>query len=165
MLNFIQNLQYYMVFEVVEPNSASLQRSLPKATTIDDVLASHSDFLDKCLRDCMLSNREVLRVISRLTALSLSFTSQLQQASGEETARPLPPPLRSPSKTLSRLLSVSELEPGSMAETVEQCDASFTRDVVLLLEKLNTLEVESVGGIAARLNFNGFYQTESEDAL
>lgn len=165
MLNFIQNLQYYMVFEVVEPNSASLQHSLPKATTIDDVLASHSDFLDKCLRDCMLSNREVLRVISRLTALSLSFTSQLQQANGEETARPLPPPLRSPSKTLSRLLSVSELEPGSMAETVEQCDASFTRDVVLLLEKLNTLEVESVGGIAARLNFNGFYQTESEDAL
>ena len=42
MLNFVQGLQYYMSYEVLEKNWLLMQRTLREAATIDEVLARHT---------------------------------------------------------------------------------------------------------------------------
>ncbi|CAG5903300.1 unnamed protein product [Menidia menidia] len=70
MLNFVQNIQYYMMFEVMEPTW--------HASNIDDVLCHHTSFLDNCLKDCMLTNPELLRIFSKLMSVCVMFTSCMQ---------------------------------------------------------------------------------------
>ena len=77
MLNFVQNYQYYMTFEVLEPNWCMMEQKLREAITIDVVLQEHNDFLDRCLKDCMLTNSEVLRIVSRILTLCLTFSTIL----------------------------------------------------------------------------------------
>ena len=42
MLNFVQGLQYYMCYEVLEPNCRHLESKLSHVVTIDEVLALHT---------------------------------------------------------------------------------------------------------------------------
>lgn len=55
------------------PNSPPLQ-----ASNIDDVLCHHTSFLDNCLKDCMLTNPELLRIFSKLMAVCVMFTNCMQ---------------------------------------------------------------------------------------
>lgn len=62
MLNFVQQLLYYTCFEVLEPNWSGLEQQLSKVSTVDEVLEYHGDFLDTCLKECMLTNPKLLKV-------------------------------------------------------------------------------------------------------
>ncbi|KAI9300938.1 gamma-tubulin complex component protein [Cunninghamella echinulata] len=62
MLAFVQQFTYYVTNEVLEPNWRHLESNLTKASTVDEVLQYHSDFLDTCLKECMLTNSKLLRV-------------------------------------------------------------------------------------------------------
>uniref|UniRef100_A0A8C0L6N3 Gamma-tubulin complex component n=1 Tax=Canis lupus dingo TaxID=286419 RepID=A0A8C0L6N3_CANLU len=79
MLNFVQNIQYYMMFEVMEPTWHILEKNLKSASNIDDVLGHHTSFLDNCLKDCMLTNPELLKVFSRLMSVCVMFTNCMQK--------------------------------------------------------------------------------------
>ena len=163
MLNFVQNLQYYMMCEVLEPNWAQLVQGLRSVSNIDDVLLMHNDFLDKCLRDCMLSNREVLTTMSRLLAICVSFTRHIQLAGtwqegakGEQEVKIQ----RSDLGGRSRLLSEDGVGGGTcIRDTVMECEQKFTSDLVQLLGWLYSMTSDSVGSMVARLDFNGFYKT------
>lgn len=50
----------------------------PKASNIDDVLGHHTGFLDTCLKDCMLTNPELLKVFSKLMSVCVMFTNCMQ---------------------------------------------------------------------------------------
>ena len=79
MLNFVQSLQYYMTMEVLEPNWCIFEKKLLSVATIDDVLRAHTDFLDTSLRDCLLSDRNILKTVSRLMELCLHFSQHMQE--------------------------------------------------------------------------------------
>lgn len=49
-----------------------------QASNIDDVLGHHTSFLDSCLKDCMLTNPELLRVFSKLMSVCVMFTNCMQ---------------------------------------------------------------------------------------
>ena len=151
MLNYVQNLQYFITCEVLEPLWAGLENSLRSASTIDDVLVRHNDFLDMCLKDCMLSNREVLKVTSRLLAICISFTRHVQQARGHKT------PHSSIKGGRARLLS-EDGGGSNVAEMVAGCEEKFKKELVKLLDWLYNRGPETVKGMVARLDFNGFYQ-------
>lgn len=183
MLNFVQNLQYYMTFEVLEPNWRELEKSLRSVHTIDDVLSTHTDFLDKSLRDCLLSDRELLKIVSRLSSLCITFTDYLQRSHPDdlpagstlevvknETKAPHGSTIlpsgevfeggADPRKLRNRLLS-SEWEvlgEDSFEESISKLDEAFSRDFVNLLHKLFELGGNTVGSMVSRLDFNGFYQ-------
>lgn len=53
-----------------------------QASTIDDVLGHHASFLDGCLKDCMLTNPELLRVFSKLMSVCVMFTNCMQVPPG-----------------------------------------------------------------------------------
>ena len=75
MLSFVQNIQYYMTVEVLEPHWSVMEGRLREVSTIDEVLREHNDFLDRCLKDCMLTNSEILKVVSRLFTLCDAFAT------------------------------------------------------------------------------------------
>lgn len=75
------------------PRGQRLTRAaLGQASNIDDVLGHHTSFLDSCLKDCMLTNPELLRVFSKLMSVCVMFTNCMQVR--PHTAPPLcrPPP-------------------------------------------------------------------------
>lgn len=92
MLHFMQNFVYYMMFEVIEPNWLQMEAKLsgrdekdamesdpinnPK--TVDDVLSEHNDFLQKSLSECLLSNRDLIRTLTKLMTTCLLFSDQMK---------------------------------------------------------------------------------------
>ncbi|QRV92965.1 spindle pole body component alp4 [Ceratobasidium sp. AG-Ba] len=66
MLAFVQQILAFATFEVLEPNWRALEKRLERTTTVDQVLRDHVDFLDTCLKECMLTSAKLLRVYSNL---------------------------------------------------------------------------------------------------
>jgi gamma-tubulin complex component 2 len=62
MLSFVQQILAFATFEVLEPNWRMLETKLAKVTTVDQLLRDHVDFLDTCLKECMLTSSKLLRV-------------------------------------------------------------------------------------------------------
>jgi gamma-tubulin complex component 2 len=85
MLVFVQQLLYFCTAEVIEPNWQALMARLktkeenkgvsaPVTRTVDELMQDHVDFLDTCLKECMLTNSRLLRVCSQ------SFLRSILQA-------------------------------------------------------------------------------------
>src|SRR5258706_2053947 len=62
MLAFVQQILAFATFEVLEPNWRNLEAKLENVKTVDQLLRDHVDFLDTCLKECMLTSSKLLRV-------------------------------------------------------------------------------------------------------
>lgn len=74
MLVFVQQLLYFCTAEVIEPNWTKFMSRLSTTDdaldkqpggptrTVDELMQDHVDFLDTCLKECMLTNSKLLRV-------------------------------------------------------------------------------------------------------
>jgi gamma-tubulin complex component 2 len=67
MLVYIRQLLYFCISEVIEPNWQSFMEKLQNGSvsavgTVDELMQNHIDFLDACLKECMLNNARLLRV-------------------------------------------------------------------------------------------------------
>ncbi|KAF5381666.1 hypothetical protein D9615_005466 [Tricholomella constricta] len=87
MLSFVQQILAFTTFEVLEPNWRALELKLDKVTTVDQLLRDHVDFLDTCLKECMLTSSKLLKAYSRLIVTcstfalyAASFTKSVNQA-------------------------------------------------------------------------------------
>jgi len=69
MLAFVQQMFAFAVSEVLESNWRKLMQHLLNVKTVDQLLGAHMDFLDTCLKECMLTNPKLLRVSSKLTKI------------------------------------------------------------------------------------------------
>ena len=84
MLNFVQQFMYYCTSEVIEPNWQNLMAKMNGTEkpakncqngeqqvnrTVDELMEDHVDFLDTCLKECMLMNSKLLKVGFCRTAL------------------------------------------------------------------------------------------------
>ena len=78
MLNFVQNFEYYMMFEVIEPHWRHFQASLGAVENIDQVLALHMELLESCMKDCMLINQELLKIVTKLMMVCITFSNFIQ---------------------------------------------------------------------------------------
>lgn len=56
-----------------------------QVTNIDGVLEKHNDFLDRCLKDCMLTNIELLKVRAATSCKRFDFLEEIV-ARGSEVA-------------------------------------------------------------------------------
>ena len=81
MLNFVQSFTYYCTAEVIEPNWHSLMQKVhgkdqsgnAATRTVDELMEDHVDFLDTCLKECMLMNPKLLKVWSQSVLLDRSI--------------------------------------------------------------------------------------------
>jgi len=73
MLNFVQQFMYYVCFEVLEPNWVLMEQKIKKATTVEEVLKIHSDFQDTCLKECMLTTPNSLKIFNEIMMTCKKF--------------------------------------------------------------------------------------------
>ncbi|GFR76401.1 gamma-tubulin complex component [Elysia marginata] len=147
MLNFVQNFEYYMMFEVIEPNWHDFQQNMAKVSNVDDVLAFHGDFLDCCLKDCMLTSTELLRIVHKLLVVCVTFSNYVQVLA----------------EHVDHILRDENFE-----QTIMRFDTNFSRHLLELLDKImdeftNSYE-HKLFNIVNRLDFNGYY-TEKLEAM
>ncbi|XP_074965802.1 gamma-tubulin complex component 2 isoform X4 [Phalacrocorax aristotelis] len=188
MLNFVQNIQYYMMFEVMEPTWHILEKNLKLASNIDDVLSHHTSFLDNCLKDCMLTNPELLKIFSKLMSVCVMFTNCMQRFTQSmkldneldrltlEHGTMLGPPTEeeraeetAKKKLTNKLLAEHadnlHLTSGFEA-TINKFDSNFSTHLLDLLDKLSIYSTNdcehSMLNIIYRLDFNGFYTERLE---
>lgn len=76
MLVFVQQFTYYCTTEVIEPHWQTLMARVngtdkssrdgfqKPSRTVDELMEDHVDFLDTCLKECMLMNSKLLKVTS-----------------------------------------------------------------------------------------------------
>lgn len=181
MLNFVQNIQYYMMFEVMEPTWHIMENNLKSASNIDDVLCHHTSFLDNCLKDCMLTNPELLRIFSKLMSVCVMFTNCMQrftQSMKIDTEMKRTDGCPTPSERVeeaekkrvtSKFLAehVDALQSDSGFEgTIGKFDSNFSTLLMDLLDKLSIYSTNdcehSMINIIYRLDFNGFYTERLE---
>ncbi|GMF43046.1 unnamed protein product [Phytophthora fragariaefolia] len=79
MLHFQQNFVYYMMFEVISPRWHDFQQQFATAGTVDDILEFQGEFLDICLKECLLTDPELLRVLTKLMTVCMTFANSIER--------------------------------------------------------------------------------------
>jgi gamma-tubulin complex component 2 len=84
MLHFVQNLNNYMTFEVVESNWLEMMSAIndPETSheqTVDAILEVHDTFLGKTLDACLLTNPFLIKSLTKLLKTCLLFTDQMKR--------------------------------------------------------------------------------------
>uniref|UniRef100_A0AAZ3PZN9 Gamma-tubulin complex component n=1 Tax=Oncorhynchus tshawytscha TaxID=74940 RepID=A0AAZ3PZN9_ONCTS len=177
MLNFVQNIQYYMMFEVMEPTWHIMENNLKSASNIDDVLCHHTSFLDNCLKDCMLTNPELLKIFSKLMSVCVMFTNCMQRFTQSmkldremnrltlEHGTMEGPPTQSERTFLAEHMDALQSD-SCFEATISKFDSNFSTLLLDLLDKLSVYSTNdcehSMINIIYRLDFNGFYTERLE---
>lgn len=78
MMNAVQNIGYYMMIEVVEPKWHAFLEKMKTVENVDEVLEVHQNFLDSCLKNCMLTDANLLRNSSKLFKVCVKFCDFIQ---------------------------------------------------------------------------------------
>ncbi|KAI8807514.1 Spc98 family-domain-containing protein [Cladochytrium replicatum] len=73
MLCFVQQFMFFTFFEVFEPAWGKMEAKIASVATVDQVLQYHNDFLDTCLKECMLTNPALLQTFQKITTVCLAF--------------------------------------------------------------------------------------------
>ncbi|ORY34102.1 Spc98 family-domain-containing protein [Naematelia encephala] len=75
MLAFVRQVLAFATGEVLETNWRALEGKLAKVQTVDQLLRDHVDFLDTCLKQCMLTTSKLLSVYAKLMRTMSTFVS------------------------------------------------------------------------------------------
>ncbi|GAX21139.1 hypothetical protein FisN_1Lh184 [Fistulifera solaris] len=83
MVHFVQNLIYYLMHEVLEPQWLEMEAFIfdydgKKDETIDDIVNVHMRFLNQALEACLLTNRNLVRSLTKLMKTCLLFSDQMK---------------------------------------------------------------------------------------
>ena len=64
---------YYIQVEVLEPRFHKLKEGLKDVRTVDDVIKLHSEFLDECLKETLLTDEKLFKTIMGINMRILYF--------------------------------------------------------------------------------------------
>jgi gamma-tubulin complex component 2 len=145
MLNFVQNFQYYMAFEVIEPAWNAFLTTMQKVSNVDEVLECHLGMITSILDDSMLTIKVLLEKVTRILNLCLRFC-----------------------KKISLMYSQNNFD-AHIYEKICAADVKFSKMLVSFLKEVSEISQSSnksnkVGNIIHRMNFNGYYTSSLEDS-
>lgn len=66
------------MIEVVEPKWHAFLEKMKTVENVDEVLAVHQNFIDSCLKNCMLTDANLLRNSSKLFKVCVKFCDFIQ---------------------------------------------------------------------------------------
>ncbi|KAI1823118.1 Spc98 family-domain-containing protein [Xylaria intraflava] len=169
MVVFVQQLLYFCTLEVIEPNWQSLMSRLKAKDgsldgsgkpdrTVDELMQDHVDFLDTCLKGCMLTNGKLIRIHSKLMqtctvfAAYANWLSRELEKSDPDLIGPIKPPNMS-DKQWARFQTAKQKSPGestansqlqdeegrisNLFEIIKKWETNFSRHLQILLDALN----------------------------
>ncbi|KAH7149985.1 Spc98 family-domain-containing protein [Dactylonectria estremocensis] len=178
MLVFVQQLLYFCTSEVIEPNWTKFMSRLKTEEgnagstgsggvnrTVDELMQDHVDFLDTCLKECMLTNSKLLRIHSKLiqtctifAAYTNRLTRELEKSDPDLSGFNKPPTMTADqwkrfqmtkaaqrSSTSANHDASTASAPGAdtdariegLFETIRNLEGSFSRHLQILLDALN----------------------------
>jgi len=82
MLHFLENYIHYMLYEVVEPNWHIFIGNISDtkmARNVDDLIKLHSGYQDTCLKECLLTNIDLLEVLHKILTTCLKFETLMME--------------------------------------------------------------------------------------
>uniref|UniRef100_A0A182J530 Gamma-tubulin complex component n=1 Tax=Anopheles atroparvus TaxID=41427 RepID=A0A182J530_ANOAO len=178
MLIAIQGFESYMMIEVIEPNWHIFYQNMKQVKNIDDVLNYHQDFLDQCLKNCMLTVPDLLKPIINLCNICIKFCDFLAESQRHFVDAELTCMLASSddfslSSESDYELHASQQNATSMeptetfSERVEQFRHDFTNQLMTLLRKITDVATLSTSerfiNLIYRINFNSYYSEGNEN--
>ena len=89
MINFIQNLIYYLFNEIIEPNYIQLIKNLENAKSMEDVINYHDKFLDNCMNEGLIIDNlkgklnDILSCCYYYCHIILQYTKNIKMKSQE----------------------------------------------------------------------------------
>lgn len=75
MLHFVNNYLSFMTFETIEPKWQILEKKLQSASTIDEVIEEHENFLDSVMDSCYLLDLSSYALIKDIKSVCLSYSN------------------------------------------------------------------------------------------
>ncbi|MCJ1398798.1 hypothetical protein MMC11_001999 [Xylographa trunciseda] len=186
MLNFVQQFTYYCTSEVIEPNwqilmakvngnkndSNGAQTGEQKVNrTVDELMEDHVDFLDTCLKECMLMNSKLLRIHAKLMSCCTFFA--INTSSFSRTLCSADASLAGSAGALAYLATrypssrhpipdhLKTYDPeglSKMSELLDKYEENFNRHLALLLDALDyyaATETVALGRLCAQLSMTG----------
>merc|ERR1711871_1519108 len=76
----MQNMVYYMTNEVIEPRWHDMESKLRACRTMDEVLHHHTELLNTVLKECLLTEKELLKTLNKIMTICLLFADQMKIA-------------------------------------------------------------------------------------
>ncbi|GAM37086.1 gamma tubulin complex subunit [Talaromyces pinophilus] len=159
MLVFIQQLLYFCTAEVIEPNWQSLMERVNGTAagtqssallptdevdgskqvnrTVDELMQDHVDFLDTCLKECMLTQAKLLKIHSKLMTCCTMFATwtAASLARSMSTADPDLSAGAPGAPADARPYDATRL--AKLEDTLKRYEDHFNRHLRILLDSLN----------------------------
>lgn len=169
--HFVQNIQSYVMFEVLDTSWAKLQAGWRSCTDLDEVISQHDRYLVSIEEGAFLAQgcESVLSGITTLLALALDFCHLHDQACAAsfEAAEAME---EAEEEDVGSVFQVLRSQPfaRSLAECRAQLDgvaSSFSMKLQQLLQSLEEqpeLRVLDFSFLCCRLDFNGYYERQAD---
>ncbi|OAD55185.1 Gamma-tubulin complex component 2 [Eufriesea mexicana] len=165
MLDCIQHLAYYMMVEVIEPNWLTFISKMSKVSNVDDVLSVHQDLQDSYLKECMLTDSDLLGCITGICAACIEFCNFMERMSPYYIDAELTSMIGAYQEEVydseGEDGDVSKEHAASFEETIISLDEKFTQVLIRLLDRICDLGCdnnnEKLLNVFCRLDFNLFY--------
>ncbi|KAI8895937.1 Spc98 family-domain-containing protein [Globomyces pollinis-pini] len=149
MLHFIQQMIYFMFFEVINPHWIMMETAIKNATTVDGMMKVHDDFLDTCLKECMLTNPRLIAIFSCLITTCHSFvkfsTSVTSNHNNDITSNS------------DQNHSLSSVESKQYLTTLEQSFLLQIQSLIECIQILGVSETARLSSLVSQLDFNNYY--------
>ncbi|XP_076621442.1 gamma-tubulin complex component 2 isoform X1 [Colletes latitarsis] len=165
MLDCIQHLAYYMMVEVIEPNWLTFINKMNKVSNVDDVLSVHQSLQDSYLKECMLTDPDLLGFITGICAACIDFCNFMERMSPYYIDAELTSMIGAYQEDVYDFEDengdITKENAGSFEETIISLDDKFTQVLVRFLDRICDLGYdnnnEKLLNVFCRLDFNSFY--------
>ncbi|EFA79283.1 spindle pole body component 97 [Heterostelium album PN500] len=141
MIHFLQNLEYYMMLEVIEPNWIKMRQSIKNSKTVDEVIKVHDDFLETCLAECMLTDTRLVTLLMKFMTLCIIFCDF----------------------NTKMVLEENQFDINAVKKTIQSFETKFHKILKLLIDTLKTFSTTESNRhmihLIRRLDYNGYYSS------
>lgn len=153
MMQFLGNILYYTVADVLEPNWQNFEEESRNVGTIDELMELHMGFLDLCLTQCVFSNEKHLKTFHSVTQVCLLFAAYVKRFSQEIT------------KDMTDGDISLLLEDKNYSATIEKFEAAFNSNIQKVLEGLSAMSKRRadthLANLCDRLDYTGYYEQKA----
>ena len=91
MLQFVRTMHYYVCQNVLEPQWERFSTALRERrfTSVEEITNTHMNFLDTCLRECMLTNSKLVQLMGMIWSTCTKFSALVHELNNRIIARTL----------------------------------------------------------------------------
>lgn len=91
MLQFIRTIHYYICQNVLEPQWERFSTALRERrfSSVEEITNTHMNFLDTCLRECMLTNSKLVQLMGMIWSTCTKFSALVYELNNRINARTL----------------------------------------------------------------------------